>query len=96
MAGKGKVKRTDRKKGVPFKMMFRHHQDPQYYDPRANDKIFVPDVESTEALTEEQKRIVESFPEKDRGLYNQEEKQAEEDHLEAAVKKMQIRKEHRM
>jgi hypothetical protein len=56
----------------------------------------VPDVESTEALTEEQKRIVESFPEKDRGVYKQEEKQAEEDPLEAAVKKMQIRKEHRM
>jgi hypothetical protein len=25
-------------------MMFRHHKDPSYYDPRANDKIFVPDV----------------------------------------------------
>jgi hypothetical protein len=33
------------KKGVPFRMMFRHHMDPDYYDPKANDKIFVPDLE---------------------------------------------------
>ena len=25
-------------------MMFRHHKDPNYYDPRSNDKIFVPDI----------------------------------------------------
>ena len=25
-------------------MMFRNHMDPDYYDPKANDKIFVPDV----------------------------------------------------
>ncbi len=37
-------RKADRKKGVPFKMMFRHHMDPDYYDPKANDKIFVPEV----------------------------------------------------
>ena len=25
-----------------MEMKFRHHQDPLYYDPKANDKIFVP------------------------------------------------------
>jgi hypothetical protein len=91
------------KKGVPFKMMFRHHMDPAYYDPKINDKIFVPDVIDQSALTEEQKKIVESFPSKDRGLYDEKESnnkanagQIEEDPLEAAVKKMQLRKELRM
>ena len=41
------------KKGVPFKMMFRHHMDPAYYDPRVNDRIFVPDVPDSRELTEE-------------------------------------------
>ena len=51
----------------------------------------------------EQKKIVESFPSKDRGLYDEKESnnkanagQIEEDPLEAAVKKMQLRKELRM
>ena len=103
MGGKGKQRKTDLKKGVPFKMMFRHHMDPAYYDPKVNDKIFVPDVIDQSALTEEQKKIVESFPSKDRGLYDEKESnnkanagQVEEDPLEAAVKKMQLRKEHRM
>ena len=75
-------------------MMFRHHMDPAYYDPRANDKIFVPDVEQSKELTEEQKKIVESFPEKDRGIYKPGEKPdiVEEDPLEAAVKKIKLRK----
>ena len=89
----GKSKRTDRKKGVPFKMMFRHHMDPDYYDPKANDKIFVPDVEGK--LTEQQQQIVETFPERDRGLYKPGEN-VEADPLEAAVKKMKIRKEQRI
>jgi len=39
----GKKKVTyDKKEGVEFKMMFRHHQDPLYYDPNASTKIFVP------------------------------------------------------
>lgn len=55
MGGKGKKRqvRTDLKKGVPFKMMFRNHLDPAYYDPKANEKIFVPDVADPSALTEE-------------------------------------------
>lgn len=53
MGGKGKQRKTDLKKGVPFKMMFRHHMDPAYYDPRVNDKIFVPDVADEFNLTEE-------------------------------------------
>ena len=98
MGGKGKQRKTDLKKGVPFKMMFRHHMDPAYYDPRVNDKIFVPDVADESNLTEEQKKIIESFPKKDRGLYDASEskEEAEEDPLEAAVKKMQIRKQHRI
>ena len=92
MGGKGK-KRTDRRKGVPFKMMFRHHLDPDYYDPKANDKIFVPDMA---ALSEEQRRIVETFPERDRGLYKEGGAVVEEDPLEAAVKKIKLRKEQRM
>ncbi len=27
--------------------MFRNHMDPDYYDPKANEKIFVPDVPSS-------------------------------------------------
>lgn len=60
----------------------------------------MPDVEDTNVLSEEQKKIVESFPEKDRGIYNPESSKegnvVEADPLEAAVKKMQIRKEHRI
>ena len=90
----GSKRKTDRKKGVPFKMIFRHHLDPDYYDPSANDKIFVPDVAE---LTEEQKKIVETFPERDRGIYKPgEAANVEADPLEAAVKKMKIRKEHKL
>lgn len=31
-----------KKESVEFKMMFRHHKDPLYYDPKASQKIFVP------------------------------------------------------
>ena len=97
MGGKGKQRKTETKKGVPFKMMFRHHMDPAYYDPRANDKIFVPDVVDEANLNDDQKKIIASFPKKDRGLYDaSDSKEAEVDPLEAAVKKMQIRKEHRI
>lgn len=93
-------KKTAIKKGVPFKMMFRHHMDPDYYDPKANDKIFVPDVTNAEELTEDQKKIVDSFPDRDRGIYtgaNEEAKaKVEVDPLDAAIKKMQLRKAHRV
>jgi hypothetical protein len=55
----------NKKDGVEFKMMFRHHKDPLYYDTKANAKIFVP---VDQDLTEEQRKIVESFPAEDRGL----------------------------
>lgn len=92
MGGKGKNLKTDRKKGVAFRMMFRHHQDPAYYDPKANDKIFIP--YESEEMTEEQKAIVDSFPKQDRGIYNQNEKHeiVEEDPVEAVVKKLRIKK----
>ena len=58
-------------------MMFRDHNDPLYYDAKANDKIFVPvkDLVSTcnltnllqASMTEAQRKIVESFPAADRG-----------------------------
>jgi hypothetical protein len=67
MGGKGKHRKQTQDKGVPFKMMFRHHMDPAYYDPKANDKIFVPDVSG--ALSADQQKIVDSFPERDRGVY---------------------------
>lgn len=37
-----KKSRTDRKKGVEMRMMFRDINDPLYYDAKANDKVFVP------------------------------------------------------
>ncbi|CDW89648.1 UNKNOWN [Stylonychia lemnae] len=85
---KPKKTKTDRKKGVPFKMMFRNHMDPDYYDPKANDKIFVPDN-----LTDQQKKIIETFPERDRGIFKEGENNiVEEDPLEAVVKKMKLKK----
>jgi len=47
--------------------MFRHHMDPLYYDTKANNKIFVPNVDESK-LTAEQKKIIESFPAEDRGV----------------------------
>lgn len=47
-------------------MMFRDHNDPLYYDAKANDKIFVP-VKDLASMTEAQRKIVESFPAADRG-----------------------------
>jgi len=64
-----KKSRADRKKGVEMRMMFRDHHDPLYYDAKANDKCFVP-VMAMEEMTEEQRRIVESFPKEDRGEIN--------------------------
>jgi hypothetical protein len=90
--------RTDKKKGVPFKMMFRHHKDPSYYDPRANDKIFVPDVSEKVFFTISLiimvglDRIVETFPERDRGIFKEGDTVVEDDPLEAVVKKMKLKK----
>ena len=61
----GKKRGPNKKDGVEFQMMFRHHQDPLYYDTNANAKIFMP-VDTTN-LTEEQHKIIESFPAEDRG-----------------------------
>jgi hypothetical protein len=46
--------------------MFRHHQDPLYYDTAANPKIFVP-VDPVSNLNDKQRDIVDSFPAEDRG-----------------------------
>lgn len=59
-------KKANRKDGVEFSMMFRHHKDPLYYDTKANTKIFVPIVPTSE-MTDEQRKIVESFPAEDMG-----------------------------
>jgi len=56
----------DKEKSVEFKMMFRHHMDPLYYDTKANSKIFVPQVGEGHA-NEAQKSIIDSFPAEDRG-----------------------------
>jgi len=42
-------------------------------------------------MTEEQKRIINSFPEKDRGIFKEGEGIVEQDPLEAAVKKLKIK-----
>ena len=47
-----KAKReTLKKEGVEMTMKFRNHQDPLYYDPKANDKVFVPVVPEVSKLT---------------------------------------------
>jgi len=63
-----KLKKTKyaKKDGVEFKMMFRHHKDPLYYDLNANSKIFVP-IEPDNKLDENKRKIIESFPAEDRG-----------------------------
>ena len=38
-------KATSKKEGVQMTMKFRNHQDPLYYDPKSNDKIFVPVIQ---------------------------------------------------
>ena len=43
-------------------------------------------------MSEEQRKIIESFPEKDRGIFKEGEGIIEEDPLEAVVKKMKIKK----
>ena len=61
-----KFDKKDKKDGVEFKMMFRHHKDPLYYDTNASAKIFVP-MASMEEMTDEQRAIVDSLPAEDRG-----------------------------
>lgn len=38
------VRKHDPKKGVAFKMGFRNHKDPLYYDSKTSDRVFIPDV----------------------------------------------------
>ena len=47
-------------------MLFRHHNDPLYYDTHASNKIFVPLVNEGE-MTEEKSKIIASFPAEDKG-----------------------------
>lgn len=81
-------------------MMFRDHNDPLYYDAKANDKIFVPvkDLVSITrstltnfmfqaSMSEAQRKIVESFPKADRGEFDEGEAVHEEDFLVAGHKK---------
>lgn len=86
---RAKKGRADRKKGVEMRMMFRDINDPLYYDAKANDKVFVP-VMATEEMTEEQRKIVESFPKQDRGEIdpnNPEHAMIEDDFVLAHVKR---------
>jgi hypothetical protein len=89
-------------------MMFRHHQDPLYYDNKANAKIFVPQINEAE-MTEEQKKIIDSFPKEDRGEILEPDEYAkkgygfgqgqnlesmvETDFIEAAAKKHKIKEQ---
>ena len=97
----------NKKQGVELMMKFRNHKDPLYYDADANDKIFVPSIMVTrstltrlqeEDLTEEQKKILLSLPEKDRGIFNSEDMpqqipglQVLDDPIEAAALKAKIK-----
>ena len=96
-----------KKEGVAMSMMFRDHNDPLYYDPKSNDKIFVPikDTVSTtrstltnlfqSTMTEAQKRIVASFPQADRGEWddNEETKAIVEEDFEVAAHKKYLAKQ---
>ena len=75
-------------------MMFRDHNDPLYYDPKSNDKIFVP-IKDTSTMTEAQKRIVASFPQADRGEWddNEETKAIVEEDFEVAAHKKYLAKQ---
>ena len=47
-----KGKRFDKKAGVEFRLMYRDHRDPLYYDPGASGRILVPTTDK-EALPQE-------------------------------------------
>jgi len=83
-----------KKEGVAMSMMFRDHNDPLYYDPKSNDKIFVP-IKDTSTMTEAQKRIVASFPQADRGEWddNEETKAIVEEDFEVAAHKKYLAKQ---
>lgn len=51
---------------MEFKLMYRDHRDPLYYDPTASARILVP-VTDVEAMPEDKQAIVESVPAEDRG-----------------------------
>ena len=88
-------------------MKVRNHKDPLYYDADANEKIFVPSIMVTrssltrlqeEDLTEEQRKILQSFPDQDRGIFNPDDLpkqipglQMLEDPLEAAAMKAKLK-----
>lgn len=57
-----------KREGVQMSMMFRDHNDPLYYDAKANDKIFVP-IKDEENMTDAQKKIIASFAPSDIGKY---------------------------
>ena len=61
-----KFKRFDKKEGVEFKLMYRDHRDPLYYDPTVSSRILVP-VYDKEALPDDKRAIIESLPPEDRG-----------------------------
>jgi len=48
-------------------MKYRNYKDPLFYDKGANDRIFVPTA-NEEDMSESQIKLLESFPEEDRGL----------------------------
>lgn len=49
---------------MQFKLMYRHHTDPLYYDPTASGRILVPVTEPTDKAKQ---AIIESVPAEDRG-----------------------------
>jgi len=75
-----------KKEGVEMSMMFRDHNDPLYYDAKANDKIFVP-VKDMASMTDAQRKLVESFPAADRGEFDADKAVVEEDFVVAGHKK---------
>jgi len=78
-------------------MKYRNYKDPLFYDKDANDRIFVP-TSSEMDLTEDQRRLLESFPEEDRGLVPEGipqliPAQALDDPIEAAAIKAKMKQE---
>ena len=68
---KGKQHRN--KEAVEFVLANRDADDPNYNNPNANKKILL-QVNKDEDLTEEQKKIINSIPKIQRGVYDEEAK----------------------
>ena len=70
---KGKKGKNRNKEAVEFILANRDENDPDINDDKSNKKILL-QVNKDEDLTEEQKKIINSIPKQQRGIYDEEEK----------------------